>query len=142
MSPLPLKGRGKGEGASPSVNISLGIYEFYKLNAVIHGICLGVLIILFIFLVKLEPLLKFTIGGILLAGMAVDAVIAFAWFGKAERILLEGDVKLWTAKRMAPLLFMSVACALIGIVTMTIYPKTEIAIAMIVIFAEPVNRFV
>ncbi|MBU6510124.1 MAG: hypothetical protein KGL98_07325 [Gammaproteobacteria bacterium] len=117
------------------MSISLGTYEFYKLNAVVHGICLGVLIILFVFLVKLEPFFKFTIlGGSLFAGLSVNFILAFAWFGKVERILLDGDVKLWTVKRMAPLLFMSVVCALVGIVMMTIYPKTDIAIAMIVIF--------
>ncbi|HKT31290.1 MAG TPA: hypothetical protein VJS89_02205 [Gammaproteobacteria bacterium] len=116
------------------MNISLGIYEFYKLNAVIHAICLVVLIILFVFLVKLEPLLKFILGGVLLVDLCVNFAVNFAWFGKAERILFESDVKMWTAKRVVPLLFISVVCALVGIVTMTIYPKAEIAMAMIVIF--------
>ena len=115
------------------MNISLGIYEFYKLNAVIHGISLAVLIILFAFAVRLGALFDFILSGTLLADLAINSIVAFTWFGKAERTLLESDVKLWTAKRMAPLLFISIACALVGIFTMTIYPKTNIALSMMVI---------
>ena len=119
---------------SAFMNISLGIYEFHKLFALVNSICLLVLITLFVVFAKSGILsAPIFIIGILFADLIICFVISFVWFTKAERMLLEGGVRLWTIKRTAVALFFPLACTLTGIYTIFFNAKTHIAITMIMV---------
>lgn len=112
------------------MNKLLTLYEFGKLATMIEGICLFVLVVLYAVTVRVE---EFTIFGIDIGALFVSFVIAFFFTSKAERVLQDGEVKLWSTKRIAIYLFFPTACALAGLITMVVYVNINIAILMVVL---------
>lgn len=114
------------------MNNPLTFYEFEKLAALINGICLLIVMVLYTVFIRIDLLSTFVIG--IIVALLACFVIAFLRPSKAER-LLANRVRLWNAKHIAMDLSISLACALTGFLTTVIYVKVDIAILMIVLLS-------
>ncbi|MGB9430178.1 MAG: hypothetical protein WCC11_09965 [Gammaproteobacteria bacterium] len=105
--------------------------EFEKLAAIINGICLSVLIVLYALFNKSEMPSVFALLFVVLIIIIISLVIAFLWAREAERTLQESGARFWNARRIAIALGISLACTLAGIVTIFVYPNNHITIVII-----------
>ncbi len=117
------------------MRIPLGYYDYEKFDAIINGICLSCLFVLNSLLTKSEIPSTFVLLLAVLIIITISMVIHILWTGKAERMLVEGDVKFWTVRRIAISLCFSFACTLAGVFTLVIYTNNNITILMIVVLS-------
>lgn len=117
------------------MKISLSIYEFEKVDAIINGVCLSVLFVLYVLFMKSEIPSVFVLLLAVPIIIIISMVIAFLWTKKAERTLLEGDVKFLNVRFIAISLCISIVCLLTGVLAIAIYPNSHIANLMIIVLS-------
>jgi len=117
------------------MKVSLNIYEFKKLDAIINGVCLSVLFVLYVLFMKSKIPSVFVLLLAVPILIIISMVIAFLWSRKAERTLLEGDVKFLNVRPIAMSLFFSLACLLTGVLAIAIYANSHIASLMIIVLS-------
>ena len=117
------------------MRMPLGLYDYEKLNAIINGLCLSVLIVLYVFLRKSGIPSAFVLLIFVPIQIVVGMIIRFLWTSNAERTLLRNDVKYWNARRIAISLCFPFACTLAGVVAIAFYPTNDIATMMIIVLS-------
>lgn len=117
------------------MKLLLGMYEFEKLDAIVNGVCLSILIVLYAFHVKnaIPSTLVILLAALIV--IIIRMIIVFLWTRKAERILLESGGKFWNVRRITIFLSISFTCTVVGILTISISPSNHIAVVMILVLS-------
>jgi amino acid permease len=113
----------------------LSIYEFQKLGAIVNGICLSILILLYTLLIKNENsgALVILIGALITT--VISLILAFLLTRRSERPLLESGAKYWNARGITISLSISFACTLVGILAIAAFSNRDTATGMIVVLS-------
>ena len=116
------------------MRIALTSYEYYKLQALINGLCLSLLFMLYVFLIKSEIPSMF----VLLIAVPIDIIlsmlVAFILTSVFERIA-RGKLEVVNVRHMAISVCFPLACILAGVIAIAIFQNSNIASLMIIVLS-------